>query len=257
MARSRIGADVDFSLKARVMEEADIRRALTRISHEIVERNKGTDDLVLVGIRTRGAPLADRIARLDRVVRGRRRSLGGSRRRPLSGRRGSPGAASTSSRRPCPSTSTDASSCWSTTCCTPAARSGRRSTRSSISAAPGRSAWPCSSTGPSRAADSGGPRRQEPAHLCARGRQGARQRDRRRRRRPDRRGTRVIKHLLSMDQLSADRDHPHPRYRRIAPIGDRPADQEASDAARPNRLQPLLRSVDADADQLRARREDG
>jgi pyrimidine operon attenuation protein/uracil phosphoribosyltransferase len=39
-----------------------MRRALTRIAHEIVEHNKGTDDLVLVGIRTRGAPLADRLA---------------------------------------------------------------------------------------------------------------------------------------------------------------------------------------------------
>jgi pyrimidine operon attenuation protein/uracil phosphoribosyltransferase len=44
------------------MEPDDVRRALTRIAHEIVERNKGTDDLVMVGIRTRGAPLADRIA---------------------------------------------------------------------------------------------------------------------------------------------------------------------------------------------------
>ncbi len=44
------------------MEPDDVRRALIRISHEIVERNKGTDDLVIVGIRTRGAPLADRIA---------------------------------------------------------------------------------------------------------------------------------------------------------------------------------------------------
>ena len=52
----------DFALKARVMESDDVRRALTRIAHEIVERNKGTDDLVLVGIRTRGAPLADRLA---------------------------------------------------------------------------------------------------------------------------------------------------------------------------------------------------
>jgi pyrimidine operon attenuation protein / uracil phosphoribosyltransferase len=40
----------------------DMRRALVRIAHEIVETNKGTDDLVLVGIRTRGAPLAERIA---------------------------------------------------------------------------------------------------------------------------------------------------------------------------------------------------
>jgi pyrimidine operon attenuation protein / uracil phosphoribosyltransferase len=51
-----------FQVKTTVMGPEDIRRALTRISHEIVERNKGTDDLVIVGIRTRGAPLADRIA---------------------------------------------------------------------------------------------------------------------------------------------------------------------------------------------------
>ena len=52
----------DFNLKARVMGPDDIRRALTRIAHEIVEANRGTDDLVIVGIRTRGAPLANRIA---------------------------------------------------------------------------------------------------------------------------------------------------------------------------------------------------
>jgi pyrimidine operon attenuation protein / uracil phosphoribosyltransferase len=51
-----------FDVKARVMETDDVRRALTRIAHEIVEHNKGTDDLVLVGIRTRGAPLAERLA---------------------------------------------------------------------------------------------------------------------------------------------------------------------------------------------------
>ncbi len=52
----------DFVVKATVMEPDDVRRALTRIAHEIVERNRGTDDLVIVGIRTRGAPLANRIA---------------------------------------------------------------------------------------------------------------------------------------------------------------------------------------------------
>ena len=52
----------EFLLKAQVMGPDDVRRALVRISHEIVERNKGTEDLVIVGIRTRGAPLADRIA---------------------------------------------------------------------------------------------------------------------------------------------------------------------------------------------------
>lgn len=51
-------------VKAAVMGPDDVRRALQRISHEIVEHNKGTDDLVIVGIRTRGAPLADRVARM-------------------------------------------------------------------------------------------------------------------------------------------------------------------------------------------------
>ncbi len=51
-----------FTLKARVMDAEDVRRALSRVAHEIVEKNKGTDDLVLVGIRTRGAPLAERVA---------------------------------------------------------------------------------------------------------------------------------------------------------------------------------------------------
>ncbi|MGI8521005.1 MAG: bifunctional pyr operon transcriptional regulator/uracil phosphoribosyltransferase PyrR [Actinomycetota bacterium] len=48
---------------AHVMESDEIRRALTRIAHEIVEHNKGAEDLCLVGIRTRGAPLAERLAR--------------------------------------------------------------------------------------------------------------------------------------------------------------------------------------------------
>ena len=51
-----------FALKAQVMDPSDMRRALSRIAHEIVEKNKGTDDLILVGIRTRGAPLAERVA---------------------------------------------------------------------------------------------------------------------------------------------------------------------------------------------------
>ena len=47
-----------------IMSVDDIRRALTRMSHEIVERNEGVAGLVLVGIRTRGVPLAKRLARL-------------------------------------------------------------------------------------------------------------------------------------------------------------------------------------------------
>lgn len=47
-----------------VLQAEDISRALTRIAHEIVESNKGTSDLVLLGIPTRGVSLAERIARI-------------------------------------------------------------------------------------------------------------------------------------------------------------------------------------------------
>jgi pyrimidine operon attenuation protein/uracil phosphoribosyltransferase len=45
-----------------VLETADIARALTRIAHEVLERNKGADGLVLLGIPSRGVPLARRLA---------------------------------------------------------------------------------------------------------------------------------------------------------------------------------------------------
>ncbi len=48
----------------RILDADDIRRALNRIAHEIVERHGGTDGLVLVGIRSRGVPLAGRLALL-------------------------------------------------------------------------------------------------------------------------------------------------------------------------------------------------
>src|SRR5438093_11025237 len=48
----------------RILDADELRRALTRIAHEIVERNVGTDVLVLVGVRSRGVPLARRLAGL-------------------------------------------------------------------------------------------------------------------------------------------------------------------------------------------------
>jgi pyrimidine operon attenuation protein/uracil phosphoribosyltransferase len=45
----------------KVMDAQDIRRALIRIAHEMVEKNKGIKDLCLIGIRTRGAVLAERL----------------------------------------------------------------------------------------------------------------------------------------------------------------------------------------------------
>ncbi|MFQ6122498.1 MAG: bifunctional pyr operon transcriptional regulator/uracil phosphoribosyltransferase PyrR [Dehalococcoidales bacterium] len=48
--------------KKTIMSPEDIRRTLARIAHEIIERNKAIDQLILVGMRTRGVPLAKRLA---------------------------------------------------------------------------------------------------------------------------------------------------------------------------------------------------
>ncbi|MGI4894872.1 MAG: bifunctional pyr operon transcriptional regulator/uracil phosphoribosyltransferase PyrR [Janthinobacterium lividum] len=53
-----------------LLEGADMQRAITRIAHEILETNKGADDLVLLGIPTRGVPLARRLARRLAEVEG-------------------------------------------------------------------------------------------------------------------------------------------------------------------------------------------
>ena len=48
----------------RILDQDEMRRALTRIAHEVLERNGGPDDVVLVGLQTRGVPLAARIGSL-------------------------------------------------------------------------------------------------------------------------------------------------------------------------------------------------
>lgn len=48
--------------KATILTADEVRRAMTRIAHEIVERNKGAQNLALIGIHTRGIPLAERLA---------------------------------------------------------------------------------------------------------------------------------------------------------------------------------------------------
>ena len=50
-----------MKLKAKLMDEAAMNRALMRISHEITEKNKGVENVVLIGIRRRGIPIAERI----------------------------------------------------------------------------------------------------------------------------------------------------------------------------------------------------
>ena len=53
-----------------VMDADRMSRALTRIAHEILERNRGLDEIALVGIRTRGVPLARRLARALKEING-------------------------------------------------------------------------------------------------------------------------------------------------------------------------------------------
>jgi len=62
--------------KAEIMDESAINRALTRISHEIIEKNKGIGDIVLIGIQRRGVPLAKRIASKIEEVEGVRIPVG-------------------------------------------------------------------------------------------------------------------------------------------------------------------------------------
>ncbi len=60
----------ELNEKAQILDSAGIQRAVTRIAHEVVERNNGTDGLVLVGLRSRGVDLARRIAKELKVIDG-------------------------------------------------------------------------------------------------------------------------------------------------------------------------------------------
>jgi pyrimidine operon attenuation protein/uracil phosphoribosyltransferase len=62
--------------KAEIVDADGLRRIVTRIAHEIVERNKGVDDLVLVGIRRRGVPIGARLAQRIKEFEGREPSQG-------------------------------------------------------------------------------------------------------------------------------------------------------------------------------------
>ena len=59
-----------------VLDAADVGRALTRIAHEILERTRGGSDVLLLGIPSRGVPLAHRLARRMEDVEGHRMSVG-------------------------------------------------------------------------------------------------------------------------------------------------------------------------------------
>lgn len=59
-----------MNYKALIMDSKAIDRAITRITHEILESNRGADNLVLAGIKTRGCPLADRIKNKIKEIEG-------------------------------------------------------------------------------------------------------------------------------------------------------------------------------------------
>ena len=139
-----------------VLEPAEIGRALTRIAHEILERTRGAQQVVLLGIPTRGVPLAGRLAAGHRAGR---RPPGPARvarhhhvpRRPAA----APGPDARPDRGPAGRASTARSWSWSTTCSTPAARCGPRWTRSTTSAGRGRSSSPSWSTAATASCRSG------------------------------------------------------------------------------------------------------
>ena len=62
--------------KSTLLDKDSIDRAVTRIAHEILEKNKGTNDLVFIGIRTRGVFLAERLSKKIKEIDGKEISVG-------------------------------------------------------------------------------------------------------------------------------------------------------------------------------------
>ncbi len=57
-----------MKVKAKIMDEVAINRSIIRLAHEIIEKNKGIEDVVLIGIHTRGVPLAEKIAEKIKLI---------------------------------------------------------------------------------------------------------------------------------------------------------------------------------------------
>ena len=67
----------EFKLKAKVLDQEEIEKSLTRIAHEVIEKNQaGLEGLVIVGIMTRGATLAERLQKLIQQFSGKTLPLG-------------------------------------------------------------------------------------------------------------------------------------------------------------------------------------
>jgi pyrimidine operon attenuation protein/uracil phosphoribosyltransferase len=67
---------ITVKLKAQIMDEVSVERAIVRIAHQIIEKNHGTDDLCIIGIKTRGVPLATRLVKAIQSIEGTQIDLG-------------------------------------------------------------------------------------------------------------------------------------------------------------------------------------
>ena len=158
-----------FVARTQVLDADDVRRAVWRMAHEIIERNHGLDGVVLIGLQTGGVPSPRRWPRPSSrstaprpAARHARRRLPPRRHRPAAG---AARGGDRHPRRPRPARSWS----WSTTCCSPGAPSGPRSTRvHDLRPAPGRPAGGDGRPGPPRAAHPPRLRGQEPAHPARR-----------------------------------------------------------------------------------------
>ena len=260
--------------KTTILDAKQMARIIRRMAGEIVERHHGDlSSLLLVGIRTRGVPLAEKIAAEIERMEGAKVPVGildiTLYRDDLS----TVGAAAAGQGDPpAAARSTTARSSSATTSSTPAAPCARRSTSWSTSAGRGRAARRADRPRPPRAAD--------PGRL--RGQEGPDRRRARSSRSPSWPPTtteqvRILerpgavwtpmtmppetpirwrrKDLLGIAELSAGGDRADPRHRRVVRRDRRAADQEGPDAARQDGAQPLLRGLDAHPLELRDRRE--
>lgn len=66
----------NMKIKSLIMDESALARTLKRISHEIIERNESVDNVCLIGIKTRGVPLANRIAKIVGTLENRKIETG-------------------------------------------------------------------------------------------------------------------------------------------------------------------------------------
>ncbi len=121
--------DGKLTAKKNILDSQQMRRVIRRMAGEIVERNRGVADLMLVGIRTRGVPLAEALAAEIERMEGKTVPSGTST-SPSTATTSRPSRPTRWSRRTqLPVAPTGASWCSATTCSTPAARCAPRSTR--------------------------------------------------------------------------------------------------------------------------------